>query len=71
MRLHTPGAAWEADTPNKRTSSRAWLPWFRARAVTLCATMACSHLMLATGQFRLCREYAKRQGWQLVESYSD
>ena len=23
------------------------------------------------GQFRLCREYAKRQGWQLVESYSD
>ena len=22
-------------------------------------------------QFRLCREYAKRQGWQLVESYSD
>jgi hypothetical protein len=23
------------------------------------------------GQFRLCREYAKRQGWQLVESCSD
>jgi resolvase-like protein len=22
-------------------------------------------------QFRVCREYAKRQGWQLVESYSD
>jgi len=22
-------------------------------------------------QFRLCREYAERQGWQVVESYSD
>jgi Resolvase, N terminal domain len=41
--------------------------------VAICARYSSDNQREASieDQFRLCREYAKRQGWQLVESYSD
>ena len=41
--------------------------------VAICARYSSDNQREASieGQFRLCREYAKRQGWQLVESCSD